>query len=387
MSFSQDLNNAEENLSFTEHGSDSESRACSPTQIEAATPLCSQRSEQPRDVGAKPKRRSTTTESNYKGRARGWCFTANLKEKPDSLDNIKSNLLKLYNTLGCGYTIGGLERAPTTGTYHVQGYVFHKNKISGSRLITVVQTIFGQKPHIEPARGTPQENQTYCSKDGSYFEFGELPKQGSRSDLASLAEAIIAGESLTDIAADNPSDYIRYHGGIKALHLLTHSKPRNMAVDPIVHWWFGPTGVGKSRKAFEMFGDSAYVKMNDKWWDGYIGQSQVIFDDYRPSLCPFHELLRILDRYPYRVQPKGGSIELSATVFVVTTCSRPEALWHSRTDEQLNQLLRRITHIVEFTTTGEEKILKEPGMNYVPLTREELQELFPTPPPEPKLIF
>jgi hypothetical protein len=41
-------------------------------------------------------------------------------------------------------------------------------------------------------------------------------------------------------------------------------------------WWFGPTGLGQSGKAFEtyMYGEkSAYVKMSaDKWWDGYMGQ-------------------------------------------------------------------------------------------------------------------
>lgn len=117
--------------------------------------------------------------------------------------------------------------------------------------------------------------------------------------------------------------------------------------------------------------------MNDKWWDGYSGQSLVIFDDYRPSLCPFHEILRILDRYPYRVQLKGSSIELSATSFVLTTCSRPEVLWHSRTTEQLGQLLRRITEIIEFTGIGEEIIWKSAEVPYLPLAPDVVAEMFP----------
>lgn len=115
--------------------------------------------------------------------------------------------------------------------------------------------------------------------------------------------------------------------------------------------------------------------MNDKWWDGYIGQDTVIFDDYRPNLCPFHELLRILDRYPMKVQPKGGSCELSATTFVITTTSRPEVLWHSRTSEQINQLLRRITNVVEFTQMGK-IVLKSKDVKYKALSVDEVNRMF-----------
>lgn len=160
-------------------------------------------------------------------------------------------------------------------------------------------------------------------------------------------------------------------------------------MDPIVHWWFGPTGVGKSRKAFETYGSEAYVKMNDKWWDGYVGQKTVIFDDYRSNLCPFHILLRILDRYPYRVEVKGGSIELSATVFVITTTSLPEVIWYSRTGEAINQLLRRITHISAMNME-ETIVLKDEDTTYVPLSKEEILLLHPEFAPQPNpgnLVF
>ncbi len=321
----------------------------------------------------------------FAGRARGWCLTINVAEHYQA-DDFSNACSSLFDSLSLGYLIIGAETAPTTGQRHYQGYVYKGSKISGSRLISLVQTLFKKSPHLEQARGSAASNRTYCAKDDDFIELGQLPEQGARSDLAALAERIIAGDTMIDVAQSNPAEYIRYHGGIKAFHLLTHSKPRDSAVDPTVYWWFGPTGVGKSRKAYETFGTTAYMKMNDRWWDGYIGQCQVILDDYRPSLCPFNELLRILDRYPYRVPIKGSSIELSATVFVITTCSRPEVLWHSRTQESLNQLLRRITHIVEFTTTGEETVLKSQEVPYVPIPMEELKLMFPKFDPE-KIIF
>jgi len=143
---------------------------------------------------------------------------------------------------------------------------------------------------------------------------------------------------------------------------------RDPKVAPTVHWWFGPTGTGKSKRGFESFPE-AYVKMTgNKWWDGYTGQKEVILDDYRPMMCPFNELLKLLDRYPMRVEAKGSSMEMSATTFLITTCARPEVLWASKTEENIAQLLRRITSILEFRSYGEEPIvLKSSEVVYVPL--------------------
>jgi hypothetical protein len=42
----------------------------------------------------------------------------------------------------------------------------------------------------------------------------------------------------------------------------------------------------------------------------------------------------------------------------LTTTSRPEVIWHTRTDEAMAQLLRRVTSVVEFTSTEEEVVHK-----------------------------
>lgn len=323
-----------------------------------------------------------------KKRSRAWCFTIFPATGRIPDDSKFAAFNDLYSSCKqIRYLCVGRETCPTTDRQHYQGYIYFTCVKSRTYLQSLLP--WAGRFHCEAARGSPESNQRYCTKEGDYIEHGELPRKGNRSDLGLLAQEIISGKSIETVATEYPSEFIRYHGGIKAFHHLTHSKARNSAVPVTVHWWFGPTGVGKSRKAFETFGDSAYIKMNDKWWDGYAGQNIVIFDDYRPNLCPFNELLRILDRYPFRVQLKGSSMELSATTFVITTTSRPEALWHSRTDEQIGQLLRRISNIIQFTSSPlgtVETILKDSTTVYVPLSREELIALFPSV-PEQKMIF
>lgn len=273
------------------------------------------------------------------------------------------------------------EHAPTTGFHHWQGYVYFDNPVRFSTVRGLLSRYFELEGNVLAARGSAQQNRDYCSKsesavEGSFLEIGDMPEQGKRSDLDEIAEAIQAGESVQSIALAHGSQFIRYAKGIKEYAATISCVPRDPSVPCTVHWWFGPTGVGKSKKAFETYPD-AYVKMGtNKWWDGYGGEKTVLFDDYRAGMLLFSELLRVLDRYPHKVEGKGVTFELSANVFVITTTSRPEVIWHKRTEEDLNQLLRRITTITEFHSDGT-TILKDSQTPYVPLSKDELALMFP----------
>lgn len=321
--------------------------------------------------------------SSYKS----WCFTINNVAAlyNSSSDDPAQHFAETFSSFLCfperrvqfSYACYQLETAPTTGTLHCQGYIYFKT----NRRMGWVKQWLGELgfqytinrplyPHVERAKGTAGQNRDYCSKDdsavaGTFRELGEIPRQGNRSDLAELAQAIAEGDDISDIAAKFPTEYIRYNRGIQALKIALSTKPRSTREAPTVCWWFGPTGTGKSRLAFESY-PNAYIKMpTNKWWDGYVDQVEVILDDYRPSMCPFHELLRLLDRYPMKVEFKGGSTELQATTFIITTCERPELIWQGKTDEMIDQLLRRLSEIKQFNPDGTTTILKDSVTCYV----------------------
>lgn len=318
---------------------------------------------------------------------KAWCFTINnvddcLPQTGEIPVTWFSDQLETYLELPerksvYRYVCYQLEVGETTGRRHCQGYLYLQ---SARRLSFVKQFLgafglhcnYGQllQPHVERSRGSPQQNRDYCSKPdtaipNSFREIGTLPRQGQRSDLSEIAEAIAEGVTTSDLAAQFPCEFIKYSRGIQALKTALSSKPRCSTVEPTVYWWFGPTGTGKSRLAFETYPD-AYIKMpTNKWWDGYEAQTEVILDDYRPSMCPFHELLRLLDRYPMKVEYKGGSTELQATTFVITTCERPELLWNGKTDEMIDQLIRRLSEIKQFHPDGTTTLLKSSSISYV----------------------
>lgn len=86
----------------------------------------------------------------------------------------------------------------------------------------------------------------------------------------------------------------------------------------------------------------------NKWWDGYSNQYVVIIDDYRCDLCPFSYLLKLLDRYPFMVEVKGGTVQFVSFYIIITAPIGPREMWVTRSNEDLNQLIRRIDEVRDF---------------------------------------
>jgi len=193
--------------------------------------------------------------------------------------------------------------------------------------------------------GNPKQNIAYCSKDEDYFEFGEKPAQGSRTDIKEVQEKIKNNVPINEIIFEATSYQSARHA-----ELLMKYQPMPKAQKRNIFWYYGKSGSGKTRKAIEESGDNYYITMNTlKWWDGYMGQKYIIVDDFRKDFCTFHELLRILDRYPYRVNVKGSTlwIQPSTEYIIITSCFHPKDVYETR--EDVEQLLRRIDKIVHFT--------------------------------------
>ncbi len=84
-----------------------------------------------------------------------------------------------------------------------------------------------------------------------------------------------------------------------------YSRAAGMERQCMVFW--GKTGTGKSRRAWDEAGLDAYCKdPRTKFWDGYQDEENVVIDEFQGGIDISH-LLRWLDRYPVRVEIKGAS--------------------------------------------------------------------------------
>jgi len=113
--------------------------------------------------------------------------------------------------------------------------------------------------------------------------------------------------------------------------------------------YVGPTGTGKSHRAWTEGGIDAYPKdPRTKFWDGYQGQEHVVMDEFRGAIDISH-MLRWLDKYPVIIEVKGSSTVLKAKKIWITSNIDP-TLWYPDIDQQtLQALLRRL--VVETMVT------------------------------------
>lgn len=118
-------------------------------------------------------------------RSRGWCFTCN---------NYTQDDIATCMDIDCHYIIVGFEEGEN-GTPHLQGYVYWKTEHSFKQ----VKYEFGDSFHIERQKGTKIEAFTYCMKDLDYWEKGDRPRQGHRTDLDAIHYDLKAGTPVREI--------------------------------------------------------------------------------------------------------------------------------------------------------------------------------------------
>jgi len=284
-------------------------------------------------------------------RSRSWLFVIN------NWQDHEPNVSDFLSGIECEYMCYQFEVAPTTGTRHVQGFVYFTNAVTLGGMRRRLRLQDGSYPHFEIARGTASQNRAYCSKEetrdpnsptdnGGFCERGSLPQQGQRTDIGRFVELARSGATIPDVLEECPQEFVKYHRAFDRIRAICYGPRRNKT---IVKWFWGPTGCGKSHAARDEAGDDGYWKSpSTKWWDGYVQNDVVVIDDYRPDFCKFSELLRLFDEYPLMVESKGGYIHFNSKIIVVTCPKPPDVIWSQRTEEDMSQLMRRIEEVKEF---------------------------------------
>jgi len=260
-----------------------------------------------------------------------WCFTLN-----NYTDSCEVKLEELDVT----YLVYGYERAPVTGTAHLQGFIIFKKNMRISALKKIHPTA-----HWEIARGSNQQAADYCKgltpdkQPNTIVERGDMPAdkgEGEKERWAVAKRACIAG-NLEEIPDDI---FMRYYRTCKEIKKDYMAKPDD-AADVTGVWYHGPPGCGKSHSARVDYPD-AYMKMQNKWWDGYQGEESVILDDFDCKELGHH--IKIwADRYSFLAETKGGAINIRPKKFIITSNYLPGSLWDDAV--LVAAVLRRFTFV------------------------------------------
>lgn len=243
---------------------------------------------------------------------------------------------------GVRYCVGQLERGEE-GRLHWQFFVYFTHAKTNSAAAAAI----GNGVHVEPIK-TKKEFQRvirYCRKldtreEGPY-EWGLCPDQGARSDLKIVGDLLRRGFSIHSVATEYPGTFIQYHRGFGAL--VEELKEAKVEEREVYILW-GPTGTGKSHRAWTKYPD-AYPLDTFKWWDGYRGHETVICDEFQSIQIPITSFLRICDKWKCRLPIKGGYTNKKWKRLILTSNTSPHHWgWDGgATESQMDAFWRRIT--------------------------------------------
>lgn len=282
-----------------------------------------------------------------KSRGRGWSFVLQTPNPATVLngDELRESFKIILNN--ASYWVCQLEKGNEGENYHIQGYLCFKNQ---KTLSGVKKLFLPHKPHLEFARGNPEQNRTYCTKEETRqqgpWEYGELPKKGKRNDLKHVARIINEGGSINDIWNQYPTQLIRYNTGIKnCLSLKYQIRPEN--IEKTVYYFYGKTKTGKSTTAYEIDPLPYKCPTGKNVFDNYEGEKTILFDD-NLGLFSIIELLTYLDKYPVKLNQRYTWAYGYHDKVIICWNQPPEDLYPNNSLEQREALIRRFTFIVHF---------------------------------------
>lgn len=292
---------------------------------------------------------------------KNWCFTLNNY----SVDE-ESEFEVTHDCVT--YIIFGKEKGES-GTPHLQGYL----EFSKNMRISAIKKLFNcDRLHLEKRIGTSEQAANYCRKEGRFYERGAISVTKAKKVPAAKNKLLAFIPMLKEKGIQELSNDAECN-----MHLLKHAmlwnslniSPRKLTTPLKVIWYYGETGTGKTWKAYHeclKIGEPFIRSGSGRFFDGYDGQKCVIFDDFREDDVPFNFLLRLLDRYPLRVEIKGGTAQWKAELIYITAPFKPEETFTKNSyygcKDNVKQLLRRL-NVIEEIVKEEDPQTPQGGLN------------------------
>lgn len=150
--------------------------------------------------------------------------------------------------------------------------------------------------------------------------------------LLSIGPEAAVAEGYIDI-----KEYAKVKASMELYKLITATFTDLTSLDN--HWFYGEPGVGKSKRARQLY-PNAYIKDPDSiWFTGYNGEIAIIIDDFEPVNRKQSGLLkRLADHYPTVVRVHGSQVKIRPAHIIITSNFHPNEIWEGK---YLEPILRR----------------------------------------------
>lgn len=298
-------------------------------------------------------------------RSRKWLLTINNPvENGCTHDLIKRQLSMIKNL---DYWCLCDEIGKKSGVYHTHLFLYRQNAMRFSQLKKLFPAA-----HIDYCRGTAAENRAYCRKEGKYAgslkeetnlkdtfeESGDMPleRQGQRNDLIDLYDMIKAGLSNYEILEDNPQYMLNLDKIDGCRHVVNSEMYRTTFREMSVSYYYGKTGMGKTRSVMEKFGYENVYRVTDYKYpfDNYKGQKIMVFEEFHTSFR-IQDMLNYLDGYPLDLPSRyNNKVACYDTVYILSNTPLEKQYWNVQKEypDTWEAFLRRIHKVKVFREDG-----------------------------------
>lgn len=276
---------------------------------------------------------TTQDVQSFKGRA--FQLTCN------NLESYEASVKYLKKSQMLDYIIACHELAPTTGHEHWHIYCHFNN----ARLIKLKNL---KGAHVEVCRGSAIQNIDYIKKNGDItLEEGIAPSFNSLT--VSELKKINDEDDLPDWKQYNLWSKLKSQETINILDWFKNIK---------VYYIWGPSGIGKSKKAKEIVlqselgQDVSIAKFNNGYWNGVSSKSKImIYDDFRDSHMPASEFINLIDYNKHIMNIKGAFVINNYELIIITSVQDIDTIYSNLPDEPRLQWLRRI-EVIDLSHCG-----------------------------------
>lgn len=287
------------------------------------------------------------------------------------------------------------------GTVHAQGYLqlWKGLRYTSSKFRNLMHPDGKKRFHFEVARGSPQHNLDYCTKDktrcdeetlGKYFAGSDLDDdkvallvlggagpfiggvqptgggggggagQGSRTDLKSFVAAIKDGKTNAELLDSHPVAFLKFNKHAEAVRLARGGKAitLDMVLNdevpmPKVLIIQGPTGSGKSHHAMvtalskysaeEIYHCEA-VKGGVQWHDSLVPEhkAMIIHEEVPYN---YRTWLRITDKWGYPFPRRGVASLFHKFELIIVATTLEWRTWFKAGETALGEFARRIAEV------------------------------------------
>lgn len=283
------------------------------------------------------------------GKTARWCFTI----------NNPGTYTPRWDITSMAYMVWQLERG-INGTPHIQGYVRFKN---AKNLQGAKNALNCTEAHMEAAQGTEEQCRNYCTKAetriGNPVEHGTYDPtkgvKGKRTDLDSVAALCLRGATISEIATQAPSTFIKYPQGIAALREAVRPPvPRER--DIFVHILWGATNTGKTHRVrMTIAPENLYVVSPGRDpWGRYEGQDAICFEEFDWSKWPIDQLKELLDKWPVQLDCRYTNKSARWTKVFILGNNDPQSWYFGASQRDRDALMRRIHRITEVTSQDQQ---------------------------------